>query len=118
MAVYPDEAIHSHLAFLARRRALRPSEEYRTPTDEEWQEFLGHFERRKASIGTCARAFATPCMVWSRALSDNPGASVGDRHLHDLAKPYGRIMNGGVAAVMDICTAEEVGVRSSANRME
>jgi len=26
-AVYPDEAIQAHLAFLARRRALRPSEE-------------------------------------------------------------------------------------------
>jgi integrase len=46
-AVYPDEAIQAHLAFLARRRSLRPSEEYRVPTDEEWQEFLGHFERRK-----------------------------------------------------------------------
>ncbi len=61
-AVYPDEAVQSHLAFLARRRALRPSEEYRTPTDEEWKEFLGHFERRKVSIGTCARAFGTPCI--------------------------------------------------------
>ncbi len=30
--------------------------------DEEWQEFLGQFERRKVSIGTCARAFATPCI--------------------------------------------------------
>ena len=40
-AVYPDEAIQAHLAFLARRRARRPTEEYRTPTDEEWQEFLG-----------------------------------------------------------------------------
>ena len=35
-AVYPEEAIQAHLAFLARRRALRPSEEYRVPTDEEW----------------------------------------------------------------------------------
>jgi hypothetical protein len=61
-AIYPDEAIQTHLAFLARRRALRPSEEYRTPTDQEWQEFLGHFERRKVSIGTCARAFGTPCI--------------------------------------------------------
>lgn len=61
-AVYPDEAITAHLAFLARRRSLRPSEEYRTPTDEEWQEFLGHFERRKVSTGTCARAFGTPCI--------------------------------------------------------
>ena len=61
-AVYPDEAITAHLAFLARRRALRPTEEYRQPTDAEWQQFLGHFERRKVSIGTCGRAFGTPCI--------------------------------------------------------
>ena len=61
-AVYPDEAIQAHLAFLGRRRALRPAGEYRAPTDEEWQQFLGHFERRKVSIGTCARAFGTPCV--------------------------------------------------------
>jgi hypothetical protein len=61
-AVYPDEAIQAHLAFLARRRALRPTEEYRTPTDAEWEEFLGHFERRKVATGTCGRAFATPCI--------------------------------------------------------
>jgi len=61
-AVYPEEAVQAHLAFLARRRSLRPSEECRIPTDEEWQEFLGHFERRKVSIGTCARAFSTPCI--------------------------------------------------------
>ncbi len=35
-AVYPEETIRSHLAFLARRRALRPSEEYRTPTEVIW----------------------------------------------------------------------------------
>jgi hypothetical protein len=61
-AVYPDEAIQAHLAFLARRRAQRPSEEYRTPTDTEWEEFLGHFERRKVATGTCGRAFGTPCI--------------------------------------------------------
>ena len=61
-AVYPDEAITAHLAFIARRRALRPTEEYRQPTDEEWQQFLGHFERRKVSIGTCGRSFGTPCI--------------------------------------------------------
>jgi integrase len=60
-AAYPDEAIQAHLAFLARRRALRPTEEYRTPTDAEWAEFLGHFERRKVATGTCGRAFGTPC---------------------------------------------------------
>lgn len=61
-AIYPEEVIGSHRAFIARRRALRPSEEYRTPTDEEWEEFLGHFERRKVALGDCGRAYATPCI--------------------------------------------------------
>jgi hypothetical protein len=61
-AVYPAEAIEAHRAFIARRRATRPGEEYRTPTDEEWDAFLAHFEKRKVSIGTCARAYATPCV--------------------------------------------------------
>lgn len=60
-AVYPEEAIQAYTAFLARRRALRPTEEYRAPTEDEWVSFLGHFERRKVSIGTCGRAFSTPC---------------------------------------------------------
>ena len=42
--------------------ATRPSEEYRTPTDEEWDSFLAHFEKRKVSVGTCARAFGSPCI--------------------------------------------------------
>ena len=61
-AAYPAEAIDAHRAYLSRRRGLRPSEEYRTPTDSEWEEFLGHFERRKVSLGTCGRVFATPCI--------------------------------------------------------
>ena len=46
-AVYPEEAIEAHRAFIARRRDLRPTEEYRTPTEEEWDAFLAHFENRK-----------------------------------------------------------------------
>lgn len=61
-AVYPEEVINGHRAFIARRRALRPSEEYRTPTEEEWADFLGHFERRKVSTGTCGRSYATACI--------------------------------------------------------
>jgi integrase len=60
-AVYPEEVINGHRAFIARRRALRPSEEYRTPTDEEWDEFLGHFERRRVALGDCGRAWGTSC---------------------------------------------------------
>jgi integrase len=61
-AVYPDEVINGHRAFIARRRALRPGEEYRTPTDEEWDQFTGHFERRKVSVGDCGRSYDTPCI--------------------------------------------------------
>jgi len=61
-AIYPEEAINAHRAFIARRRSLRPAEEYRTPTDEEWDEFLGHFQRRKLSLGTCGRSYNTPCI--------------------------------------------------------
>src|ERR1022692_4741245 len=61
-AVYPEEAINGHRAFIARRRALRPSEEYRTPSDAEWDEFLGHFERRKLSLGDCGRAYGSSCI--------------------------------------------------------
>ena len=61
-AVYPQESIDGHRAFIARRRELRPSDEYRTPTDEEWAEFTGHFERRKVALGDCGRAYQTPCI--------------------------------------------------------
>jgi hypothetical protein len=61
-AVYPDEVINGHRAFIARRRALRPSAEYRVPTEQEWEQFLGHFERRKLSLGTCGRSYATACI--------------------------------------------------------
>jgi integrase len=61
-AVYPEEAINGHRAFIARRRELRPSEEYRSPTDEEWEEFLGHFERRRVALGDCGRAYGTSCI--------------------------------------------------------
>jgi hypothetical protein len=61
-AVYPEEVINGHRAFITRRRGLRPSEEYRIPTDEEWQEFLGHFQRRHVALGECGRSYSTPCI--------------------------------------------------------
>jgi hypothetical protein len=61
-AVYPEEVISGHRAFIARRRSARPSQEYRVPTDEEWAEFLGHFEHRKVALGDCGRSYDTPCI--------------------------------------------------------
>lgn len=60
-ATYPEETIEAHRAWIARRRSTRPSAEYRTPTEQEWDEFLGHFQRRKVSLGTCGRAYNTGC---------------------------------------------------------
>jgi hypothetical protein len=61
-AVYPEEVISGHRAFITRRRALRPAAEYRVPTDEEWDQFNGHFERRKVALGDCGRSYDTPCI--------------------------------------------------------
>ncbi len=61
VALYDRDVIEHHRAFIARRRSLRPSQEYRDVTDGEWDEFLAHFEKRKVELGTCGRAYATPC---------------------------------------------------------
>ena len=60
-AIYPEDVISHHRAFIARRRAERPSEEYRDLTVREWDEFLAHFELRKVALGTCGRDHGTPC---------------------------------------------------------
>ncbi len=61
IAVYDQDVIVHHRAYIARRRALRPSQEYREPTDSEWDEFLGHFAQRKLELGTCGRAYGSGC---------------------------------------------------------
>lgn len=60
-AVYPQHVIAGHRAFIARRRKLRPTEEYRALTDAEWEEFEGHFAKRKLELGTCGRAYGSDC---------------------------------------------------------
>jgi integrase len=60
-AIYPEDVIAHHRAFIARRRTERPGEEYRDLTAAEWDEFLAHFELRKVALGTCGRDFGTPC---------------------------------------------------------
>jgi hypothetical protein len=59
-AVYPEEVINGHRAFITCRRALRPIEEYRAPTDEEWAQFVGDLEQRKVDVGDCGRSYDTP----------------------------------------------------------
>jgi integrase len=60
-AVYPDEVIRAYQAFIQARRQERPGEEYREPTEAEWDEFEQHFTLRKVAYGNCDRPYGTPC---------------------------------------------------------
>ncbi|MGW1845455.1 tyrosine-type recombinase/integrase [Streptomyces sp. NPDC001966] len=53
LAVFQDDLIRTYRGFLDRRRAERPVEEYREPTEQEWRDCQQHFELRKVSLGTC-----------------------------------------------------------------
>ena len=60
--VFPDDVIRTHRAFIHNRRTLRPADEYRDVTAEEWDEFEAHFAKRKIAIGDCMRAYGTNCV--------------------------------------------------------
>jgi hypothetical protein len=61
VAVFEEDLIRHYQTFLQHRRTLRPSEEYRPATDEEWDEFETHFDKRKVELGNCGRPYGTPC---------------------------------------------------------
>ena len=61
VAVFDEDLIRHYQSYLARRRSLRPDNEYRPATDEEWTEFEEHFEKRRVELGNCARPYGTPC---------------------------------------------------------
>lgn len=54
LAVY-DQGVINHRRALHRGAPCAPSEEYRQPTDTEWDEFLSHFEKRKVELAVCGR---------------------------------------------------------------
>ncbi|MEY9965937.1 site-specific recombinase XerD [Streptacidiphilus sp. MAP12-16] len=61
VAVFEEDVVRHYQTHLARRRTMRPQEEYRPVTDTEWQEFEEHFDKRKLELGNCGRPYATPC---------------------------------------------------------
>ncbi len=61
VAVYDEQVIRHTQAHLTRRRTLRPSGEYRQPTEQEWADFAQHFRRRKMALGDCYRPYGTDC---------------------------------------------------------
>ncbi|SHH32316.1 tyrosine-type recombinase/integrase [Streptomyces sp. 3214.6] len=77
-AIYPEDVISHHRAYIARRRQLRPSEEYRDLTPEEWDEFITHFELRKVALGVCTRDYGTPCVHEHACFSELASAVSGD----------------------------------------
>lgn len=60
-AVFDEQLVRAYRTFLDARRAQRPDDEYREPTDDEWNDFQQHFEKRKLELGTCGRPYGTPC---------------------------------------------------------
>jgi hypothetical protein len=61
VAVFNEDVIRHYQSHLARRRAMRPPEEYQPVSDQEWTEFEQHFDKRKLELGSCGRPYATPC---------------------------------------------------------
>jgi hypothetical protein len=62
VAVYPEQVIRNYRTFIDNRRSIRPTQEYRDPTAEEWAEFENHFTLRRVALGTCHRPYGTPCI--------------------------------------------------------
>jgi hypothetical protein len=61
VAVFEDDVVRHVQDFLARRRSVRPQEEYRPVTEDEWREFEEHFGKRKVELGSCGRPYGTGC---------------------------------------------------------
>ena len=61
VAVFDEDVVRHYQQFLQHRRELRPTEEYRATTEQEWTEFEEHFDKRKVELGGCARPYGTPC---------------------------------------------------------
>lgn len=61
-AVFDEDVIRHFRTYVDRRRSLRPTEDYRAPTDAELEEFHAHFLKRKVELGSCGRAYGTPCI--------------------------------------------------------
>jgi len=61
VAVFEEDVVRHYQEFLDRRRALRPTGEYRTPTETEMGEFKEHFDKCRVELGSCGRPYGTPC---------------------------------------------------------
>ncbi|MGW3099857.1 tyrosine-type recombinase/integrase [Streptomyces sp. NPDC001102] len=76
-AICPEETIEAHRAFITRRRAAA-GRGISHPTDGEWEDFLGHFERRKLSVGTPQLLHRPPLPPFQRQAHPANGDADGD----------------------------------------
>ncbi|MGO4613341.1 tyrosine-type recombinase/integrase [Nocardia sp. 2YAB30] len=80
VTVFDDDVIQHYQAHLENRRQMRPADEYRDVTPEEWADFEEHFDKRKVELGGCARPYGTGCQhvhacIRSPMLNINPRCS-------------------------------------------
>lgn len=61
-AIHDEETLRHFRSFVDRRRALRPADDYLEPSDAEIHDFHEHFKKRKVELGSCGRAYGTPCI--------------------------------------------------------
>lgn len=61
VAVFAEDLVRHYQEYLNNRRALRPQDEYREVTEEEWADFEEHFDKRKVELGGCGRPYGTGC---------------------------------------------------------
>ncbi|MGW4560269.1 hypothetical protein ACWEOV_42675 [Streptomyces sp. NPDC004365] len=53
VAVVDDDIIRHYQEHLRRRYQVRPEGEYLETTNQEWDAFEEHFDRRKVELGSC-----------------------------------------------------------------
>lgn len=80
VAVFDEDVVRHYQLHLTRRRQLRPAEEYRDPTGDEWQESADHFDKRRVELGTCGRPYGSRARTSmpacaARCFRSNPGWS-------------------------------------------
>ncbi|WP_202870911.1 tyrosine-type recombinase/integrase [Kribbella pratensis] len=61
VAVFEEDTVRHYQHFLARRRALRPDDEYGPVNADEWSKFEERFDKRKVELGDCDRPYGSPC---------------------------------------------------------
>jgi integrase len=61
VAVFDEDVVRHYQEHRHRRRQVRPEGEYRDTTDQEWDEFEEHFDRRKVELSSCGRPYGIPC---------------------------------------------------------